>query len=526
MAAQIIKAISSGYSPRSVLRFLAHQSPKYSKQINQALNYGFSASTILRYLTSSKDKTYPEEAFLTPSEQSYRNVQRQRTEPLKTLGKAALTAGALGLGAAGLIGRGAAGAAAGAAAQGTGAAAGAQGTAGAAPILGSAGPQIIGKLAEGATQRGASNAKPFTIQNLQKQAAELEKNAEEASPESVTEIEDVTDFPHLRKKTIELIEKGKAPQEIYETLSSARLYKPLVESFEKHKGKSFLDEIKTIFEEEPTKESLPQSDEQPIKEIEMEKSGPVSDVLKKYQGGSLYPTETINQPLSPEKKAEIEKLIPSFESKVKHHEQELERFKGKGFESTAREDLERSQAALEYWKGKLASKPVVLTPEGAGTLKNIHKDNAYVEENGKLRKVPLSDINEPSENAIEAVTTYLNIPEKDRSSNVALFAWNPEERRAYFQFHNEDSFYEYLDVPEEIVDAIAEKRAIPKTSGGNDYGVWSPEDTESIGAALWKYIVNSPKYKKAKKGEPENPFYRKLPIKYDYWKALRKKRKR
>jgi hypothetical protein len=164
----------------------------------------------------------------------------------------------------------------------------------------------------------------------------------------------------------------------------------------------------------------------------------------------------------------------------------------------------------------------VITPLGAGTIHNEKGNDAFVKIDNKLHKIPKDELEEPPKSAVEAVTNYLNIPEKDRSSNVALFAWNPDERRAYFQFHNEDSFYEYIDVDPAVVDAIAEKRAIPKTQGGNEYGVWSPEDAESIGAALWKYIISTPKYAKNKKGEPINPYYKKLPIKYDYWQKLRK----
>lgn len=185
------------------------------------------------------------------------------------------------------------------------------------------------------------------------------------------------------------------------------------------------------------------------------------------------------------------------------------------------------QSKLDFPKEAISnSTDYVITPQGAGKIYKEKGKDSYVEVDNKLYKVPKSEISEPAPSAIEAVTSYLNIPEEDRSSNVALFAWNPEERRAYFQFHNEDSFYEYLDIDPEIVEKVARKEAIPVTSGGNQYGVWSPEDQESLGAALWRYIVNSPKYKKAAKGQAANPFYRKLPIKYDYWKKLRIPKKR
>lgn len=223
----------------------------------------------------------------------------------------------------------------------------------------------------------------------------------------------------------------------------------------------------------------------------------------------------------------IRKFVDKHLAAGKSPEDIYENIQKSGLKGIAdRHTQQTGQSYLDRIKelaGDQGSKPTeVITPLGAGTIHNEKGDNAFVKIDNKLHKIPKNELEEPPKSAVEAVTNYLNIPEKDRSSNVALFAWNPDERRAYFQFHNEDSFYEYTDVDPAVVDAIAEKRAIPKTQGGNEYGVWSQEDEESIGAALWKYIISTPKYAKNKKGEPVNPYYKKLPIKYDYWQKLRK----
>lgn len=193
--------------------------------------------------------------------------------------------------------------------------------------------------------------------------------------------------------------------------------------------------------------------------------------------------------------------------------------KSKGFQKET-EPMTLGQPEMPV-KGSTA-----ITPFGAGQVHKIHGNNAYVEVDGKLNKVPLSELETPDESAIKAVSDILKIPEIDRSSNVALFVYDPEENKALFQFHD-GSMYKYLDIDPQVVQDIAAKNATPITSGQNEYGAWSPDDPHgSLGAALWAYLLKDPKYAKAKKGEPENPNYKKLQTLYDYWVGLRKKKKR
>lgn len=173
---------------------------------------------------------------------------------------------------------------------------------------------------------------------------------------------------------------------------------------------------------------------------------------------------------------------------------------------------------------EIAKNDIVISPFGAGEIHKTHKGDAYVKVDDKLRKIPESELEQPQPNVIEAVNNILKIPEIDRSSNVALFLYDPTESKAIFQFHD-GSAYKYLDIDPEVVRKIAEKEATPITQGENTYGAWSPEDKHgSLGAALWAYVLKDPKYKKALKGQTANPNYMKLETLYDYWVKLRKKR--
>lgn len=168
----------------------------------------------------------------------------------------------------------------------------------------------------------------------------------------------------------------------------------------------------------------------------------------------------------------------------------------------------------------------IITPVGAGKVHKVHGNDAYVEVDNKLQKVPKEELTTPPPDVLKAVTDILKIPEIDRSSNVALFTYDPQESKMYIQFHD-GSHYKYLNIDPEVVQKLAEKEATPITSGENAYGAWDPKDKHgSLGAALWQYVLKDPKYAKPRKGEPPNPNYIKLETLYDYWKDLRIKKKK
>jgi hypothetical protein len=162
-----------------------------------------------------------------------------------------------------------------------------------------------------------------------------------------------------------------------------------------------------------------------------------------------------------------------------------------------------------------------ITPFGAGEVVKETDKDSVVQVDNRLKKVPKQELELPSKEALMAVQDILQIPEIDRSSVVSLFTYDPTENKMYIQYHNGET-YKYSDITPEEVEQIAAKNNIPITKGQNIYGAWSPEDKQSLGSALFKYVLSNPKYKKPKKGEEANPNYQKLETLYDYWKKLRK----
>lgn len=169
---------------------------------------------------------------------------------------------------------------------------------------------------------------------------------------------------------------------------------------------------------------------------------------------------------------------------------------------------------------------LVLTPNGkVSEVKAKGPTGLIVDEGGKGTKHQEADLEQEPEDVIDIVNNILKIPEVDRSSVVSLFTYDPEDQQMIIQFHTGESF-KYYGMPPEEVKEIAEKNGTPVTEGKNVFGAWSPEDKKSLGAALIQRVINNPKYKKPKKGEPPNPNYKKLDTLYDFYEKLRKKPKR
>ena len=166
-----------------------------------------------------------------------------------------------------------------------------------------------------------------------------------------------------------------------------------------------------------------------------------------------------------------------------------------------------------------------------GDLKDVKNKEGLLDDNGKLHKVRLEDLKEPDEDVRKTVSRLLEIPEIDKSAQIAYWAYDKPSDELFVTYHNGET-YKYLEVPDDIKQEIENSSAVPKTEGETVYGAWSqdqkPEyspqagkEIVSRGATLSKLIIHNPKYKKPKKGQPPNPLYRKLNKGYDYWQKLR-----
>ena len=75
------------------------------------------------------------------------------------------------------------------------------------------------------------------------------------------------------------------------------------------------------------------------------------------------------------------------------------------------------------------------------------------------------------------------------SSNVDRVKYFEEDRRLVVKF-NDGSYYTYFDLDKDVFNSIIEGDAVCKTSGQNEFGEWEVGKTPSVGAAIWKYLID------------------------------------
>lgn len=75
------------------------------------------------------------------------------------------------------------------------------------------------------------------------------------------------------------------------------------------------------------------------------------------------------------------------------------------------------------------------------------------------------------------------------SSNVDRVKYFEDKRELIVKF-NDGSYYTYYDIDERTFFSIIEGDAICKTEGENEFGEWFIGKTPSVGAAIWKYLID------------------------------------
>lgn len=74
------------------------------------------------------------------------------------------------------------------------------------------------------------------------------------------------------------------------------------------------------------------------------------------------------------------------------------------------------------------------------------------------------------------------------SANVDRIKYFEEEKRLVVKF-NDGSYYTYFDIDEDTYNSIIEGDAVCRTEGQSEFGDWYVGKTPSVGAAIWKYLI-------------------------------------
>ena len=78
------------------------------------------------------------------------------------------------------------------------------------------------------------------------------------------------------------------------------------------------------------------------------------------------------------------------------------------------------------------------------------------------------------------------------SSNVDRVKYFEDTKELVVKF-NDGSYYTYSDVDADEFKAIIDGDAVCRTSGQNEFGEWEVGKTPSVGAAVWKYLIDTGK---------------------------------
>jgi hypothetical protein len=79
---------------------------------------------------------------------------------------------------------------------------------------------------------------------------------------------------------------------------------------------------------------------------------------------------------------------------------------------------------------------------------------------------------------------------KPNSSNVKNIMYNDETNELVLQFRNGDN-YTYFNVPFNLFEDVVNGNGVCRTEGSNRWGSWSVGKTPSVGAAVYRRLVES-----------------------------------
>lgn len=150
----------------------------------------------------------------------------------------------------------------------------------------------------------------------------------------------------------------------------------------------------------------------------------------------------------------------------------------------------------------------VITDSGEiGTVKGISGHLALIEENGKLKQIPIEQLRGQPEAIRNSKVIFdpSTISEEDRSAALGFVLPLPDKMSIIDIFHNGKPYiYKRKDgkpFDESIIRRIVDGTDIPLTKGDTFMGAYNPEKGDSRGSANHKELVS----RAQKAGDPDDP---------------------
>jgi hypothetical protein len=138
----------------------------------------------------------------------------------------------------------------------------------------------------------------------------------------------------------------------------------------------------------------------------------------------------------------------------------------------------------------------VITEDGnIAEIKGMSGNNFLIEENGKVRQVPMDSLRSEPEAIKKAKIVFdpSKVPEADRSAALAISLPMPDRSAIVNMFHD-GSFYIYRrkdrqPIDESIIRRVVEGQDIPMTTGESFMGAWNQDTGDSRGSASFKELT-------------------------------------
>jgi len=138
----------------------------------------------------------------------------------------------------------------------------------------------------------------------------------------------------------------------------------------------------------------------------------------------------------------------------------------------------------------------VVTEDGnIAEVKGTSGNNFLIEENGKVRQVPMDSLRSQPEAIKKAKIVFdpSKVPESERSAALAISLPMPDKSAIINMFHD-GSFYMYKrkdgqPLDESIIKRIIEGQDIPISTGETFMGAWNQDNGDSRGSASFKELT-------------------------------------
>jgi hypothetical protein len=138
----------------------------------------------------------------------------------------------------------------------------------------------------------------------------------------------------------------------------------------------------------------------------------------------------------------------------------------------------------------------VVTEDGnIAEVKGTSGNNFLIEENGKVRQVPMDSLRSQPEAIKNAKIVFdaSKVPESDRSAALAISLPMPDKSAIINMFHD-GSFYMYRrkdgkPIEDSVISRIIEGQDIPMSTGETFMGAWNQDNGDSRGSASFKELT-------------------------------------